>query len=244
MPDLTINGSRHHYEDVGSGAPLVFIAGTRFDSAKAWVPYFERHAAGFRVILPDIRGMAGSAHTADVKPEDWVRDLATLLDELGLDAVHLAAETLGTRVVTRFAADYPARATTLVLNGAIAYSYPEGDAERSAQTQGMPQDRLDSLLLHHGEDGLAVNEFYLNLHAQPAFHEYYDLRKIAASVQAPTLVLRGDVDDDRHPIAHSTELHALIPNSRLQIFANTRFNAMVSKPEESWALIRELVGAA
>lgn len=237
MPDLQINGYKHHYEDVGSGTPMVFIAGTRFDSAKSWVQYMETNASGFRVIMPDIRGMADSEHTTDVKGQDWVDDVAALLDELKIDAVHFAAETLGTRVAVRFAVAYPERVKSLILNGSIAYSYPEGDSERSNQ----PQDRIDSMKLHHGEDAAAINEFYLDLHSKPEFHEYYDLRKIASQVQAPTLLMRGDVDDDRHPIAHSTELHALIPNSQLQIYAGTKFNAMTNRPEESWALTRAFV---
>lgn len=237
MPDLTINGHRHHYEDVGSGRPMIFIAGTRFDAAKDWVAYMEHNASGFRVIMPDIRGMAQSEHTVDVKGEDWVADLGALLDELGINAIHLAAETLGSRVITRFAVENPSRAKSLVLNGAIAYSYPGGDEERRNQ----PQERIDAMKQYHGDDAAAINEFYLNLHSKPEFHEYYDLRKIAAQVTAPTLILRGDDDDERHPIAHSTELHTLIPNSRLQIFANTKFNGMTNRPEESWALIRELV---
>ncbi|MEE8519165.1 MAG: alpha/beta hydrolase [Dehalococcoidia bacterium] len=240
MPDTTINGYRHHYEEVGQGEPMVFMAGTRFDSAKAWVPFMEKNAAGFRVIMPDPRGMAGSEHTTDVKGKDWVDDLVALLDELGLDKVHLLAETLGTRVLTRFAADHPERVRTLTLNGAIAYSYPEGDAERS----GQPQSRIESMIQHHGDDAAEVNAFYLKLHADQAFHDYYDLRKVAANVKAPTLLMRGDVDDDRHPIAHSTELHALIPNSRLQIFANTPFNGMTNHVDEAWALVRQHVADA
>ena len=238
MPDVTINGYKHHYEDVGSGIPMVFIAGTRFDAAKAWVPYMERNASGFRMIMPDIRGMADSEHTTNVKGEDWVNDLAALLDELKIDAVHVAAETLGTRVAVRFAVAYPERTKSLVLNGSIAYSYAEGDTERSNQ----PQDRIDSMKQYHGEDAAAINDFYLDLHSKPEFHEYYDLRKIAAQVEAPTLLMRGDVDDDRHSIAHSTELHALMPNSQLQIYAGTKFNAMTNRPEESWALIRSFLG--
>ena len=242
MPDLTINGYRHHYEETGDGPPMVFIAGTRFDAARDWVPYMRENAVGFRVVLPDPRGLADSEHTTDVAPEDWVKDLGALLDELGIDAVHLTAETLGTRIATRFAYERPERVRSLTLNGAIAYSYAGGDDERRQQTEGMPAERLEQLTQCHGADALAVNHFYLDLHAKAAFHEYYDLRKIAADVRAPTLLLRGDVDDQRHPVQHSVHLHGLMPNSRLQIFAGTPFNAMRSKPAESWALIRELTG--
>src|SRR4051812_14161315 len=127
MPLLNINGYQHHYEEVGTGTPFIYLAGTRFDSALASVPYMEKNAGGFRVILPDPRGMAGSARVADIEPQDWVSDLGGLLDALELPQVHLAAETLGSRIATRFAADFPDRVRTLILNAPIAYSSPSGD---------------------------------------------------------------------------------------------------------------------
>ena len=131
MPDATINGYKHHWEEVGDGIPMLYIAGTRFDAAKKWVSYMEANAKGFKMIMPDVRGMADSEHTRDVKGADWVKDVAGLLDHLGIDKVHFAAETLGTRIAVRFAVEYPDRVKSLVLNGSIAYSYPEGDAEHS-----------------------------------------------------------------------------------------------------------------
>src|SRR5207247_6813633 len=50
MPTTKINGFALNYEQVGDGTPLVYIAGTRFDSAKMWVPYMERNAGGFHVL--------------------------------------------------------------------------------------------------------------------------------------------------------------------------------------------------
>ena len=243
MPVLTINGYAHNYEEVGSGTPLVFLACTRFDSAKAWVGHMSEHAAGFRVILPDLRGMAGSAHTTDVAPADWVDDLRALLDALSLPAVHLCAETLGTRVATRFAAEHPDRVTTLILNGTIAYSYAGGDADRlrNSDLANMPQDRKESLQYHHGDDWPSVNTFYLAMHGRDDFHSYYDLRQVAERVKAPTLLLRWDIDDQLHPVAHSVELHQRIPTSWLAIYPNTPFNAMRSKPQEVWSLIRTFV---
>ena len=243
MPQVTVNGNSLNYEEVGSGPPLVFFAGTRFDSAKAWLPHLTEHAAGFRVISPDLRGMAGSARVRDMSPRDWVDDLNGLLDALSIQSAHVCAETLGTRVAVRLAVEYPAKVNTLVLNSVIAYSYPAGDDQRlrDSDPANMPPERRESLLLHHGGDWQAVNQFYLDVHAKSEFHEYYDLRKIAQSVQAPTLLLRGDVDDPLHPVAHSTEMHSLLPNSWLAIFPNTTFNAWRSRPQESWDLIRKFI---
>jgi pimeloyl-ACP methyl ester carboxylesterase len=241
VPVLTINGYAHNYEEVGTGAPLVYLAATRFDSAKLWVSYMEQHAAGFRVMMPDPRGLAGSAHTREVRGQDWVDDLAGLLDALGLTKVHLAAETLGSRIATCFAAEHPDRVSTLILNGTIAYSATGGDSQRRAPLS--PERRRD-MEYHHGADWAAVNDFYLNLHSRPEFHEYFDLRKAAPRVTAPVLLMRGDIDDPVHPVIHSAELHALFPRSWLAIFPNTEFNALRGRPKESWELIRRFLAEA
>src|SRR5581483_8222366 len=176
MPKVLVSGVDLNYEEVGEGAPFIYIAATRFDSAKAWVAPMRERATGFRVILPDPRGMAGSAHVSSIRPSDWIDDLAGLLDALSISSVHLAAETLGTRIATRFAADHPDRVVTLILNAPIAYSSPSGDAQRAA---ALSEQRKRDLEYHHGSDWEAVNAFYLGLHAQPAFHEYFYLRAVA-----------------------------------------------------------------
>jgi pimeloyl-ACP methyl ester carboxylesterase len=251
MPVLTLNGNALNYEQVGDGPPLIYVAGTRFDSAKHWAPYMREHATGFHVILPDPRGLGGSAHVPTIEPRDWVEDVGALLDALDIRRANLAAETLGTRIATRFAADYPDRVARLILNGTIAYSSPAGDAQRRgnadasgqerAAASGLSDERQRSMEYHHGADWPAVNEFYLAVHARPKFHEYYDLRMAAPRVQAPTLLLRGDIDDPVHPVMHSVELHQLIPNSRLAIYPNTEFNALRARPKEAWDLIRGFV---
>lgn len=245
MPDLTLNGFKHHYAEIGAGEPLIYIAGTRFDSGDMWAPYMQEHAAGFRVLLPDPRGMGGSAHMSTLQPEDWVNDLEAFLDALGLPTVHLAAETLGTRIAARFAADHPARVRTLILNGAIAYSSATGDAERqrSQDPANLTEDRRRAMEELHGPDWVAVNRFYVELHGQPAFHEFYDLRLAAPRITAPTLLIRGDIDDPVHGVAHSALLHELIPTSWLAILPNTEFNALRGAPYDAWAIIRQFVAA-
>jgi pimeloyl-ACP methyl ester carboxylesterase len=238
VPRLTINGHAHNYEEVGAGDPLVYFAATRFDSAKAWVSYMGQYAKGYRVIMPDPRGLGASEHLSTVEPADWVNDLVILLDELKLPRVNLMAETLGTRIATRFAADHPDRVRTLVLNGTIGYSAASGDAQRAAP---LSDQRKRDLEHHHGADWEQVNAFYINLHARPEFHDFYDLRKAAPRVTAPVLLMRGDIDDPVHPVGHSAELHALFPKSWLAIYPNTEFNAMRARPEESWALIDEFI---
>ena len=245
MTVLTIDGNALYYTEVGEGDPMVYLAYTRFDSADMWVPHMREHAAGFRVILPDARGMGRSVHATDVPPQAWVSDLLGLLDALGLERVHLSAETLGCRVVARFAADHPERVKTLTLNAPIAYSSDASDAvrQRSANPDQMPQDRRDLMRDLHGDDWEAVNAFYQAMHDRADFKEYYDLREVAPRIQAPTLVMRGDIDEPVHPVEHATTLHERLPKSWLAIYPNTGFSALKNRPRETWALIRELAAA-
>lgn len=239
MPVLTINGFKHNYEVVGEGEPLVYLAGTRFDNAKTWARYFERNAVGYRTVLPDPRGMAESAHVARVEPQDWGDDLLVLLDALGIEKVHLAGETFGTRIVTRFAADHPERVRTLIVNAVIAYSAPSADDYRAEMTA----ERRARLQQFQGDGWETVNRFYLEMHARADFHEYFDMRQVAPRVSVPALILRGDIDDPVHGVAHSVELHRLIPMSWLAIYPNTEFNALRGRPAETWKTIREFTAA-
>ncbi len=243
MSAVTVKGHKLNYEEVGSGEPLIYLAGTRYDSAHAWVDYMKENAEGFRVILPDPRGMGASERVKDLQPKEWVDDLAGLLDALGIQKANLSGETFGTRVITRFAADFPDKTNSLILNSVIAYSYPEGDAARreSAEPGNVPPGRAESMRFHHGDDWPDVLAFYIHMHSKPEFHEYFDLRKAAERIQCPTLIIRGDVDDRPHPVAHSVELHQKIANSWLAIVPNTEFNAFRAHPKEVWDLIRQFV---
>jgi len=240
---VDIDGFQLNYEAVGTGPPMVYLAGTRFDSAKDKANHIREYANDFHTILPDPRGMGASTHTAEAEPKNWVEDLAKLLQGLQSPAVHLVAETLGTRIAVRFAADYPHYVKTLILNAPIAYSSPVGDGQRSRNSapSELPEERRKSLEYHQGQDWQEVNAFYLAMHARPDFHEYFDLRKVAGRVAVPTLIVRGDIDDPVHPVLHAVELHALIAGSWLAIFPNTGFNALLGRPTESWNLIRRFV---
>ena len=120
--DLTLN----YYEagettEVGGGLPLVMLHGGG-PGASAWsnfgraLPHF---AASYRTLLVDQPGFGGSdkpkvegnyyRHAAD--------HVVALLDELGIDRVHLLGNSLGGGTAMRFALSHPDRVGRLVLMG-------------------------------------------------------------------------------------------------------------------------------
>jgi non-heme chloroperoxidase len=92
-----------HYEDQGSGAPVVLISGWPFDS-RSWEP--QVHAlldAGHRVIAYDRRGFGRSSHPlGGYDFTTLAADLDRILTALDLREVHLVGFSLGTGEVARY----------------------------------------------------------------------------------------------------------------------------------------------
>jgi 4,5:9,10-diseco-3-hydroxy-5,9,17-trioxoandrosta-1(10),2-diene-4-oate hydrolase len=117
------NGLRLHYHDAGvaEGTPVVLLHGGGPGSS-AWrnfgrnLPVFADH---FRTLMLDQPGFGRS----DKPPVEgnyftFAADgLAGLLDELGIERVHLIGNSLGGGTAVRFALRFPGRAARLVLMG-------------------------------------------------------------------------------------------------------------------------------
>ena len=244
MPDLTINGHKHHYEETGSGEPMLFLYFLCTRDSKTLVKDIAPHAAGLRIIIPDARGMGPSAHTADVTPEDWVADVLGLMDALSIPAAHFMAETLGSRVALRFAVDYPDRVKTLVLDAAIAVSEPAGDEWRRNFLSNLPPERQEGMQALHGDDWQSVIKLFIDVHERDHFKRYFDGYELAKRVKAPTLITHGDTNSSPvYPLEHSERLHEIIEDSWLAVYPNTGGDVRVPQPNEFWALVRSFIKA-
>src|SRR5689334_211838 len=126
MPFVTVgdeNGSdiRIHFNDHGSGQPIVLIHGYPLNG-NSW----ERQEralleAGYRVITYDRRGFGRSSQpTTGYDYDSFAADLKALLDHLALDGVVLAGFSMGSGEVTRYLARYgSARVRKAALLGPI-----------------------------------------------------------------------------------------------------------------------------
>ncbi|WP_439030439.1 alpha/beta fold hydrolase [Gordonia terrae] len=110
-----------HYNEVGTGAPLVLLHGGG-PGASGWsnfvrnIPYF---ADRYRVLAVDMPGW-GKSDTAVPGDRDHVEALELVLDELGLDTVNIVGNSIGGATAIRFTANHPDRVATLVPMGAPA----------------------------------------------------------------------------------------------------------------------------
>jgi haloacetate dehalogenase len=109
------NGIRQHYIDAGSGPPVILLHGfpeTNF----AWRYQIPVLGEQYRVIAPDLRGYGETDKPASgYDKRNMARDIAELLDTLGIGRIALVGHDRGARVATRFAKDHPDRVDRLVV---------------------------------------------------------------------------------------------------------------------------------
>jgi non-heme chloroperoxidase len=130
-----------HYEDYGSGTPVVLIHGYPL-SGRAWDKQLPALlAAGHRVITYDRRGAGASSQPAT--GYDWdtfAADLDVLLTTLDLDHVTLVGHSMGTGEVTRYLSSYGSgKVDRAVLIGPI----PPYLSQAPDNAEGVPANLFD-----------------------------------------------------------------------------------------------------
>jgi 3-oxoadipate enol-lactonase len=127
----------------GDGPTLVLVHAGVAD-ARMWEPLLPALTATHRVVRYDMRGF-GRTRSAPGRFAD-ARDLAGLLDALGITRAHVVGASYGGQVALELAATQPVRVASLVLLAAalphIAPT-PELQAFTEAEERAIDEDRID-----------------------------------------------------------------------------------------------------
>lgn len=121
------------YALAGEGPLLVLTHGFAGPTAD-WPPVIEELARRCRLLLYDVRG-----HGRSSAPEDpdaysmpiFARDLAGLLDALGIERAHVGGVSMGGMITAQFAVDFPGRCRSVLLMDTTAGN-DEGSGPASA----------------------------------------------------------------------------------------------------------------
>jgi pimeloyl-ACP methyl ester carboxylesterase len=95
------------YREIGQGRPVILLHGLFSDSLMNWINFGHADriaAAGFRVIMPDLRahGLSGKPHEPEHYPKGVLaRDLEELIAHLGVGEFDLGGFSLGARTVVQ-----------------------------------------------------------------------------------------------------------------------------------------------
>src|ERR1700756_174578 len=98
------------YVRLGGKGPAVLLLHGFGDTGDMWVPLASALVKDHAVIVPDLRGMGLSSHPeAGYEKVAQARDLAAILDRLGVGEVALVTHDIGNMVGYAFAAQFPRR---------------------------------------------------------------------------------------------------------------------------------------
>lgn len=259
----TAAGVTIHYEERGTGFPVVLIHGWAM-SGRVWA-FQEELAARFRLISVDLRG-----HGTSAAPEggyafaDFAADLVALFDRLGLRRAAVIGWSLGVQVALEA---YPAladRVTALVLvSGTPRFTasadWPHGLPTTEARGLGLRLRRSWDVTLGdffrrmfaEGElsreqnqriaQEIVIPRLLPDPRAVAATLDTLaagDHRQLLGAVAAPTLVIHGDRDAICLPAA-GRFMADEIPGARLALMEGAGHAPFLSRPE----VFNRLVGA-
>lgn len=107
----SFDGTRLAVHRLGEGRPVLLLHGLFSSAEMNWLRFGHAErivAAGFEAIMPDLRahGQSAAPHDPAAYPADvLVRDVAALVDGLGLDDFDLCGFSLGARTAVRAVID-------------------------------------------------------------------------------------------------------------------------------------------
>jgi pimeloyl-ACP methyl ester carboxylesterase len=225
MPHVTTpDGVKLHYEEAGSGTPIVFVHEFAGD-LRSWDPQLSHFSRRYRCIAYNARGYPPSDVPESVErySQDHARDdVLAVMDALKLPKAYVVGLSMGGFATLHFGIKYSARALGLVVAGC---GYGAVPAQREAFQQSSRENA--KVMLEQGMQAFAAgyghNAFRLQLREKDprGFARYiqyltehspkgsantmlgyqarrpslYDLKAEMAAITAPTLVVAGDEDE-------------------------------------------------
>lgn len=255
------DGARIAYASIGSGPPLLKAANwmSHLDlerSTPVWSHWINGLARGRRLVRYDERGSGLSDWAVpSCTFDDWVDDLGTVVEAVGLDRFPLLGVSQGGAVAIAYATRHPERVSRLILAGAYGRGRSvraRTDAEREAAAidldlarigwgnqdpsflqvfasqflpDGTPRDWDDFTAFQRQTTSAANGIRFLEEFAR------IDVSALAPQVRCPTLILHSR-NETRVPAAQASELAALIPDSRL-VLLDSR-NHLLTAAEPAW----------
>jgi pimeloyl-ACP methyl ester carboxylesterase/DNA-binding winged helix-turn-helix (wHTH) protein len=264
------DGVRLAYAVAGEGPPLVRAANWMthlgYDiESPVWRHWVRDLASQHQFIRYDERGCGLSDWEAgDFTFENWVTDLESVVDALGLERFPLLGVSQGGAVAVAYAARHPEQVSKLILCSA----YARGRAVRAMNDEERRAAALDLDLARVGwgrddpafrqvfaaqflPDGTRADwEAFDHLQRRTTspdnavrFLEEFasiDVRDMAERVSCPTLILHSR-DDHRVPMRFGEELAAIIGDSRLVALSSN--NHLLTETEPAWQVFRDELAA-
>jgi non-heme chloroperoxidase len=277
MPYVTVGTENSapikiHYEDHGSGQPIVLIHGYPLNGNSWERQERELLAAGYRVIGYDRRGFGQSSQpTVGYDYDTFAADLNKLLEHLDLSDIVLAGFSMGSGEVTRYLGTY---GSARVRKAALLGTIPPFLLKREDNPEGVDSEVFEGIKAAIVDDRYAYFQAFLNnfynvdvlggsrisdrawqasfnvaVGSSP-FATYAcvdtwltDFREDLPKIDVPVLVVHGTEDRILPFEATAARLPALIADCKLVAVEGGPHNIAWTHPEEVNRALLGFIGA-
>jgi pimeloyl-ACP methyl ester carboxylesterase len=241
-----------YWEEFGEGQAVLFVHGFPLDH-RIWLPLVDPLEGRCRLILPDLRGFGRSPKgNVRLSIDLMARDIARLMDKLGLGHAILVGHSMGGYVALSFAHQFPQRVSGL---GLISTQARADTAERRQgryQTAKMLEERgievvskgMPGQLTSNRELAAQLETLITGLdvqtlaEAQVAMAERAEASPWLVDVRVPALVVLGE-EDQLTPLENQQEMAGLLPDAELVSLPGCGHMPMMEAPAE---VARALLG--
>ncbi|MCF8565865.1 alpha/beta hydrolase [Alicyclobacillus tolerans] len=245
MSTVRVNEVELFVEGTGQGKPLLLIHGLGLDHS-IWQLQQPAFSPYFRVVSYDVRGHGQSSRSVNYSLVDHARDLAQLMNELGIEKAHIMGLSMGTYICQQFVSLYPERVEKMVL----AATKPSGKTSSTqilieqAQREGKNIDF--ETVMHIAEKacfregvGPEAVQIYRTASRFDTLESYmeamkaltnFDFSPVLPSVRAQTLVINGD-EDVLTTLSQARAVHELIPGSKLVVMEHCGHLCNIEQPD-------------
>jgi pimeloyl-ACP methyl ester carboxylesterase len=245
----SFDGTKLYYEEEGSGSPVVLLHGLSVDVDGNWKApgiWSALVEAGHRVVGFDARGHGRSdkPHDPSAYEDDaMVRDVASMLDELGLQKTDLVGYSMGASTALQFAAR-DVRLRRLVLGGIGGdpklWGTPEGGRALMgkrwlAGLEANDPERIEDPVARRARKVFEArgNDLQAIAALLRSNRRHLSSEMASAGVTVPTLVVCGDRD------ASPAELAAALPNAEALVLEGDH-ESVVGNPDLAESIVRFL----
>ena len=258
MPTIrTDDGVNLHYEEAGSGTPIVFVHEFA-DDLRSFEPQVRFFSRSHRCIAYNARGYPPSDVPGDVDAYGQHRaadDIRDVMDGLGIDRAHVVGVSMGGFATVHFGLRHADRALSLAPGGA-GYGSPPDVHQRFADEAAALAARIAELGMREvGEDYTVTSarvqyqnkdprgwaDFKQRFQDRPApgcantmkgvqsrRPSLHDLEDDLKAIQVPMLIMVGDEDDPS--LDASLYLKRTVPSAGLVVFPRTGHALNLEEP--------------
>jgi pimeloyl-ACP methyl ester carboxylesterase len=269
MTTVTIKGQAMHYEDHGSGFPILFGHSYLWDAAM-WQPQVAALSSSYRCIVPELwgHGRSAAAPASPYSLEALAEDMWLFTQALGLDRFAVVGLSVGGMWGAHLTLDHPETVAGLVLMDTYLGPEPKetqarylGMLDIVEQSGGIPAPMLDAVVplffspVTMQQQPEMVQRFKANLLALEAeqipsivalgrgiFSRASQLTRLP-EINAPTLVIVG-ADDRSRPPHEAQEMTALVSGATLEVLADAGHISNLEQPEEVTEMLARFLQTA